>query len=102
MTSARRTTLRQLWWAPLLCFGAVWALAQTSMFRQLEWRTLDWRTGFRVHFQKPPDARIALVLYGDETDSASAALQWPPDRSVHGEIIRDIAIGRPKVIPYDV
>lgn len=102
MTSARRTTLRQLWLAPLLCFGAAWALSLTPVVQQLEWKTLDWRTAYRVFFQGPPDPRIAVVLYGDETDSAAPALQWPPDRSVHAEIITKIAVGKPKVITYDV
>ncbi len=102
MNRANRTTLRQLWWAPLVCYGVALAVSLTPLAQQLEWRTLDWRTAFRVYFQKAPDPRVAIVLYGDETDSAAAALQWPPDRSVHGEIISFIAAGQPKVITYDV
>ena len=78
MTSAR-TTLRQLWWAPIVCFGLALAFQKTPVGEQQAWKTLDWRTGFRVHFQKPPDPRIAVVIYGDETNDASPALQWPPE-----------------------
>jgi len=102
MSSAHRTTFRQLWWAPLVCFGVAWAASHTAFVRDLEWHTLDWRTAFRVHFQKAPDPRIAIVIYGDETNDASPELQWPPDRSVHGELIRFLAVGKPKVITYDV
>jgi adenylate cyclase len=102
MSSAPRTTLRHLWWAPLVCFGGAWLLSLTPFAQQLEWRTLDWRTALRAYYQKAPDPRIAIVLYGDETNDASNLLQWPPDRGVHGELIADIAIGRPKVITYDV
>lgn len=85
-----------------MCFGAAWAIGLTPMMQQLELRTLDWRTAFRVYFQKAPDPRIAIVLYGDETDGASPVLQWPPDRSVHSELISFIAVGQPTVIMYDV
>ncbi len=102
MNSAHRTTFRQLWWAPLLCLGVAWGLGLTPLVHSLEWRTLDWRTAFRVYFQQTPDPRIAVVIYGDETDAASPALQWPPDRSVHGDLLRFIAVGKPKVITFDV
>ena len=102
MISSRASTIRQLWWAPLLCFGVAWALSLTGILRQLEFKTLDWRTAYRVAFQPPPDPRVAVVIYGDETDSAAPALQWAPDRSVHGELITKIAVGKPKVITYDV
>ena len=85
-----------------MCFGLAWGFQQTKVGEQQAWKTLDWRTGFRVHFQKPPDPRIAVVIYGDETNDAGPALQWPPDRSVHGELILNIAVGRPKVITFDV
>ncbi|MSU48985.1 MAG: adenylate/guanylate cyclase domain-containing protein [Opitutus sp.] len=99
MSRAHRTTFRQLWWAPFVCLGAAWALGLTSILRQLEWRTLDWRTEFRAIWQKPPDPRIAIVLFEDETD---AMLSWPPDRQWHGTFNDLISRSKPAVVTWDV
>ncbi len=102
MTQARGTTFRKLWWVPPVCLGVAWALSQVPLVKQLAWKTLDWRTAYRVAFQPPPDPRIAIVLYEDSTHNANPALQWPPDRAVHAELITMMALGKPKVITYDV
>ena len=95
-------TVRRLPVSPLICFGLAWALMRTEVVQNLELHTLDWRTGFRVAFQPPPDPRIAIVLYGNETNDAMPRLSWPPERDVHGEIIDALAFGKPKVITFDV
>lgn len=69
------------------------------MLRRLEWRTLDWRTNFRVHFQPAPDPRITVVLFDDGTENV---ISWPPDRSVHGEMIKFLTLTKPAVVTWDV
>lgn len=86
--------------APLLCFGAAWLIADWTIVRRLEWRALDWRTMFRVRYQPPPDSRISIILYEDVTDTHLAP--WPPDRSVHGEMIKYLTLAGPKVVTWDV
>jgi len=86
--------------APLLCFGAAWLIADWTIVRRLEWRSLDWRTMFRGRYQPPPDSRISILLYEDVTDTHLAP--WPPDRSVHGAMIKYLALAGPKVVTWDV
>ncbi len=86
--------------APLLCFGAAWLLADWTIVRRLEWRSLDWRTVFRVRYQPPPDPRISIILYEDTTEADLAP--WPPDRGVHGDMIKFLTLAGPKVIAWDV
>ena len=100
MSSAPRTTLRQLWWAPLLCFAAAWALSVTKVGQHQEWTTLDWRTDFRAIWQKPPDPRIAVVLFEDDTDAN--LVSWPPDRAWHGNFNKFVAVLKPAVVTWDV
>jgi adenylate cyclase len=93
-------TLRQLWWAPLACFGLAALLSQTELLRQLEWRTLDWRTRVRTRFQPPPDPRIVTVMFDDD---AEARLEpWPTDRKWHAQMVQVLALSKAKLIVWDV
>lgn len=92
------------WWrlpvSPLVCFGLAWLLAHTEIVERFEWRTLDWRTGVRVRFQPPPDPRITVVLFEDSTEMNFT--KWPPDRAVHGELLKWLTLARPAVVTWDV
>jgi adenylate cyclase len=100
MSTPWRTTLRQLWWAPLACYGVAWLLGLTDGVRQFEWRTLDWRTQFRALFQEQADPRIRVALFEDGTDANVVA--WPPDRAWHGNFNKFAGILGPEVICWDV
>jgi adenylate cyclase len=83
---------------PVVCFGAAWLLSRQEVVQLLEWRTLDWRTQLRTHFQPPADPRVAVILYDDNTQ---AAIPWPPDRSVHGDLIALTSNVKPAVLAFD-
>lgn len=100
MSKSWRTTIRHLWWSPLVCFGLAAALNQTDSLQQIEWKTLDWRTRYRVEFQPPPDPRLRLVVYDDDTEENLAA--WPPPRQWHGQLIELISAAGAKVVTMDV
>lgn len=100
MSTPARTTFRQIWWAPLVCFGLAFAVAQFEAVRQFEWRTLDWRTQFRALLQAPPDPRIVIVLFEDDTDTN--LVSWPPDRAWHGNLNKYLAVEKPAVVAWDV
>jgi adenylate cyclase len=99
MTKLVPSFLRRVPFVTLLCFGATWLLMQTGAGTEFEWRTLDWRTQWRVHFQDPPDARIAVVLFDDSTE---ALIPWPPDRKVHGDLMDLTGYSAPSVVVWDV
>jgi len=92
--------LRQFPWSPLLCFGLAYLAMQTEPMMQLAWRTLDWRTKIRAYFQEPADDRIAIVLFGDETEIN--LVTWPPDRAYHGALSELIAVTGAAVLTWDV
>ena len=101
MLSHALKSFRQLWWAPLLCYGLAWLGNHFSeSVRQAEWRTLDWRTEFRAISQPPPDPRVFIVLFEDGTDASLVA--WPPDRAWHGNLNKFLAVEKPAVISWDV
>jgi adenylate cyclase len=95
-----RTTFRQLWWAPLLCCALAWLLARTDTGREFEWRTLDWRTQARVPWQPPPDSRVVLVLFDDDTEMN--LVSWPPPRNYHGTLIELMSVAGLRVACMDV
>jgi adenylate cyclase len=99
----KSSTLRS-WWrvpvSPLLCFGLAWFAAHTEVVQRFEWRSLDWRTGYRVRFQPPPDPRIVVVLFEDATEMNF--VNWPPDRAVHAELIKLLTLAKPAVVTWDV
>ncbi len=101
MLSHARKTFRQLWWAPVVCYGLAWLGDHFSeSVKQAEWRTLDWRTEFRAISQPPPDPRVFIVLFEDGTDSN--LVPWPPDRAWHGNLNKFLAVEKPAVISWDV
>jgi len=100
MSSSARKTFRQIWWAPLVCFGVAWVASLTDSVRQFEWRTLDWRIQFRAIFQPPADPRISVALFEDNTEASVVA--WPPDRAWHGNFNRFVAVLKPAVISWDI
>ena len=99
MTPPAPSFFRRVPVAPLVFFGAAWLLMQTGGLQLAEYRTLDWRTQWRAHFQEPPDGRIVVVLYDENTE---AQIPWPPDRKVHGDLIDLMVFTPPAVIAWDV
>jgi adenylate cyclase len=93
-------SLRELWWAPLVCYGLSFLLYEVSFFRQLGWKTLDWRTEFRRAWQPPPDPRVAVVLFDDDTDTRLEP--WPVDRAWHAQFMALLAQASPAVVSWDV
>ena len=81
-------------------FGLAAALNRTDSIRQFEWKTLDWRTGYRVAFQPPPDPRLWMVLFDDNTEEAMVA--WPDSRPWHGQLAQLLSAHGAKVLTYDV
>jgi adenylate cyclase len=67
---------------------------------QLAWKTLDWRTKLRAHFQPAADPRIEIILFGDETELNLVA--WPPDRAYHGMLIELLSVAGAAVQTWDV
>ena len=101
MPSHARNTFRQIWWAPLLCYGLAWLGDHFFVgVQQAEWRSLDWRTQFRAISQPPPDPRLFIVLFEDGTDAN--LVPWPPDRAWHGNLNKFLAVEKPAVISWDV
>mgnify|MGYP000532152226 CR=1 FL=1 len=100
MLSHARKNFRQLWWAPLACFGLAWLASRVDTVQQFELQALDWRTQFRALFQPPPDPRLVIVLFEDNTDSTLVA--WPPDRAWHGNFNKFVAVEKPALVLWDV
>ncbi|MBW7894000.1 MAG: CHASE2 domain-containing protein [Opitutaceae bacterium] len=100
MTKRSLQLLRHFPWSPLLCFGFAWLVMQTGLMQQLAWKSLDWRTMLRAHFQPPPDPRIAVVLFADDTEMNLVA--WPPDRAYHGALTELLSLAKPAVVTWDV
>ena len=72
-----------------------WAGLTQGVFQGLQPRLVD-----SLFPAVEPDPRIAIVLIDDE--SINAIGQWPWDRSVHAEIIRNLTRGGAQRIGYDV
>lgn len=92
--------LKHFSWSPLVCFGLAYLLMQTEAMKQVAWRTLDWRTNFRAHFQPPADPRIGIILFEDNTEMNLVA--WPPDRAYHGALVELLSLTKPAVLTWDV
>jgi len=101
MRSSSRTTLRQLWWSPLVCFGAAWTFSLTDVGRELENHALDLCTRFRLGFQPPPDPRLAIVLFEDDTE-ARLGKPWPVDRQYHAQMTQVLALAGARQVAWDV
>ncbi len=93
-------SLRQLWWAPVVCYLASFLLFELKLLKQLAWKTLDWRTEFRRLYQPPPDPRLAVVLFDDDTETRIDA--WPVDRAWHAQFTALLAQAEPALIAWDV
>ena len=94
--------LRRFSFGPLVCFGLAWLALRLNFLEQIEWHTLDLRTELRAYYQAPPDPRIALVLFEDNTDAALPPPGWPPDRAYHGQLIEVLSMAQPAVLAWDV
>lgn len=101
MSRPYRKTLRQIWWAPLACFGLALALNQTDLLRGMEWHALDVRTRFRTHFQAGPDPRLVMVLFEDDTE-ARLGQPWPVDRQYHAQMTQVLALAGAKMVAWDI
>jgi adenylate cyclase len=101
MSRPYRKTLRQIWWAPLLCFGLALALNHTELVRQVELHALDLRTKFRTRFQAGPDPRLTIVLFEDDTE-ARLGQPWPVDRQYHAQLTQVLALAGAKMVAWDV
>jgi len=94
--------LRRFSLLPLVCFGLAWLALRLSFLEQIEWHTLDLRTELRACYQAPPDPRIALVLFEDNTNDALPPPGWPPDRAYHGQLIEVLSLAKAAVLTWDV
>lgn len=101
MSRPYRKTLRQIWWAPLVCFGLAMVLSQTDTLRQFEWHSLDLRSQFRTSFQAGPDPRLAIVLFEDDTESRLGQ-PWPVDRQYHAQLTQVLALAGARMVAWDV
>ena len=101
MTRQRSKTLRQIWWAPLACFGLACFLSRTAALKQFELHSLDLRTEFRVNHQRPIDPRLTVVLFEDDTESRLGQ-PWPVDRQYHAQLTQVLALAGAKMVAWDV
>jgi adenylate cyclase len=92
--------LRRFTWSPLICFGLTCLFMQTEVMEQVAWRRLDWCTNLRVYFQPPPDPRISIILFEDDTEMN--LVSWPPDRAYHGTLVELLSLAKPAVVTWDV
>ena len=83
-----------------LCIGLAFALGQTSWLQHLENLTQDQVTRFRVRFQPLPDDRVMIV--GIDDHSINELGRWPWDRTIHGQFMQAIALGKPAVVAWDI
>jgi adenylate cyclase len=87
------------WGLPAL-LGLAWALGSLEFVKALEWRSLDWRTKYRVQSQPPPDPRVRLVLFDDDT--YVNMVTWPPSREFHGNLVELLSLAGVSVVTFDV
>jgi adenylate cyclase len=84
--------------------GGVTALAivayEAELLRSLELSTVNTRFQVRGPHKRPRD--VVLVKIDDTTFSELPREQWPYRRSLHAQVIEDIARDHPSVIAYDV
>ncbi|HVZ65554.1 MAG TPA: adenylate/guanylate cyclase domain-containing protein [Lacunisphaera sp.] len=101
MSRRHPKTLRQIWWAPPVCFGLAWALSLTTAVKEFEWHSLDLRTIYRTQHQRPPDPRLAVILFEDDTE-ARLGQPWPVDRQYHAQLTQVLALAGAKMVAWDV
>ncbi len=100
MRPASQVPVRSILVATLVAFSAAWIVSQSEAFRLLDFKGLDWMTRLRTHFQPPPDPRIAMVLFDDDSESRIAA--WPTDRQWHADFMRLLYRTSPAEVCWDV
>jgi len=100
MAWIRAKKLPWIWFSPLLIYGFVFFAGHAEIIRQFEWHTLDWRTKLRTHFQPPPDPRIAIVIFDDDTENRIEP--WPVDRKWHAAMVQVLALAQASVVSWDV
>lgn len=100
MVPNAENNLRKTWWMPLVCFGVAFALTKTDPLRMAEARTLDLRTKYRHYFQPPPDPRIVIALFDDNSEAHIAP--WPVDRAWHGQLNKSLTAENAAVVAWDV
>jgi len=100
MAWLRSRKLPWIWFSPLLIYGFAFIAGHAAIIRQLEWHTLDWRTKLRTHFQPPPDPRIAVVIFDDDTETRIEP--WPVDRKWHAAMVQVLALAKVSVVTWDV
>lgn len=98
--SAWKTFNRFVPWGLPALLGLAWALGSLEFVKALEWRTLDWRTKYRVQSQPPPDPRVRLVLFDDDT--YVNMVTWPPSREYHGSLVELLSLAGVSVVTFDV
>jgi adenylate cyclase len=90
-----------IWFSPILIYGLVFFAGHTAIIRRFEWNTLDWRTRLRAHFQPPPDPRIAVIIFDDDTENRIGQ-PWPVDRALHASLVQLLALAHASVVTWDV
>lgn len=98
--SAWKTFNRFVPWGLPALLGLAWALGSLEFVKALEWRSLDWRTKYRVHSQPAPDPRVRLVLFDDDT--YVNMVTWPPSREYHGTLVELLSLAGVSVVSFDV
>lgn len=87
------------WQLPAVLMVAV-LLQMSHIGRSTEWRTLDWRTQTRAHFQKSPDERMGLIIFDDDT--YTNLVTWPPSREYHASLVELLSHAKVSVVAFDV
>jgi adenylate cyclase len=100
MARFRLKKLPWIWLSPLLIYSFALIAGRAAIIRQFEWHTLDWRTRLRAYFQPPPDPRIAVVIFDDDTENRIEP--WPVDRKWHAAMVQVLALARASVVSWDV
>jgi adenylate cyclase len=81
--------------------GVAWLISRTDLGYGLEGRSLDWRTRYRLDFQRPADPRFAVVLFEDHTETLLEK-SWPVDRAYHAQMTQVLALAGAKMVVWDV
>lgn len=83
----------------VLCFGFMSLLLSTSVWQQLENKLLD----SMMVASAPNKSTFPITIIGiDEASFAELGLQWPWPRSLHAELIDQLAAAGAAVIVFDI
>ncbi len=87
--------------APPLTAALMWASWSTTVVRELENVTIDWRYNARAESDPAPDPRIALIGIGNfSLENIGRWQDW--SRSVHGKFLEALTYRPPKVVAFDL